>query len=471
MMERGWGRIVNVTTSFVTMLGRGRAAYGPPKAASEALVSVMASDLAGSGVTANVLIPGGAAATHPETERADAANLIPPEVMGPPAVFLASRASDGITARRFQACFWDSIRERRRQRGALGRSGGVAGAAEQPAPGGGERLTASIEGTGGNESAKRRSAMHEGTGFDDHEHGVIGGSGMAADTASGRSTQRQMLAEDRIELRSVGVDIGSATSQIIFSRLELEKVGNRYVTVKREALFESPILLTPYAGENSIDAEALGAFIESGYAAAGVDHDEIDTGALILTGVALLRENSWKIAELFAREAGRLVAVSAGDNLEAIMAAYGSGAVDLSRTQGCRILNVDIGGGTTKLAVCADGHLEGTLAIDVGARLIVTDEARTIIRIEPAGREVCFHLGLELEIGDELTGDDAEKIADCMTRQVAAAIPRRTPVLDTFLFRGEPLDQEQPVGAITFSGGVSEYVYAVRRPASMTSGS
>ncbi len=98
---------MNVTTSFVTMLGRGRAAYGPPKAASEALVSVMASDLAGSGVTANVLIPGGAAATHPETERADAANLIPPEVMGPPAVFLASRASDGITARRFQACFWD----------------------------------------------------------------------------------------------------------------------------------------------------------------------------------------------------------------------------------------------------------------------------------------------------------------------------------------------------------------------------
>ncbi len=302
--------------------------------------------------------------------------------------------------------------------------------------------------------------MHEGTGFDDHEHGVIGGSGTAADTASGRSTQRQMLAEDRIELRSVGVDIGSATSQIIFSRLELEKVGNRYVTVKREALFESPILLTPYAGENSIDAEALGAFIESGYAAAGVDHDEIDTGALILTGVALLRENSWKIAELFAREAGRLVAVSAGDNLEAIMAAYGSGAVDLSRTQGCRILNADIGGGTTKLAVCANGHLEGTLAIDVGARLIVTDEARTIIRIEPAGREVCFHLGLELEIGDELTVDDAEKIADCMTRQVAAAIPRRIPVLDTFLFRGEALDQEQPVGAITFSGGVSEYVYA-----------
>jgi len=110
MRARDWGRIVNVTTSHVTMLGRGRAAYGPPKAASEALVAVMAHDLEGSGVTANVLIPGGAAATHPEREGTSARNLIDPEVMGPPAVFLASSDADGITARRFQACLWDPDR-------------------------------------------------------------------------------------------------------------------------------------------------------------------------------------------------------------------------------------------------------------------------------------------------------------------------------------------------------------------------
>jgi 3-oxoacyl-[acyl-carrier protein] reductase len=107
MLRQGWGRVVSVTTSHITMLGRGRACYGPPKAASEALVAVMAHDLAGTPVTANVLIPGGPAATHGDGGAHDASTLLLPEVMGPPAVWLASRASDGVTGRRFQACFWE----------------------------------------------------------------------------------------------------------------------------------------------------------------------------------------------------------------------------------------------------------------------------------------------------------------------------------------------------------------------------
>jgi len=301
--------------------------------------------------------------------------------------------------------------------------------------------------------------MHEGFGLD-HEHPTAGGAPAAGPEAmQGRPTERQMLAEDRIELHSVGVDIGSATSHVIFSRLELEKVGNRYVTIAREALYESPILLTPYEGQSAIDAAALGAFIEGAYEAAGVDHDDIDTGALILTGVALLRENSWRIAELFAREAGRMVAVSAGDNLEAVMAAYGSGAVDLSRSRRERVLNIDIGGGTTKFALCSDGHLEATLALDVGARLVVTDDAGSVLRIEPAGREICERLGIVLKVGDTLASVDGERLADCMATQVGRAIPQRASSTDAFLFRGEALDQQLEVAGVTFSGGVSEYIY------------
>jgi len=107
MLAQGWGRLISVTTSHITMLGRGRAMYGPPKAASEALVAVMAHDLAGTPVTANVLIPGGPAATHGDAGSDRAHTLILPEVMGPPAVWLASRSSDGISGRRFQACHWD----------------------------------------------------------------------------------------------------------------------------------------------------------------------------------------------------------------------------------------------------------------------------------------------------------------------------------------------------------------------------
>ena len=92
------------------------------------------------------------------------------------------------------------------------------------------------------------------------------------------------------------------------------------------------------------------------YDAAGIERSAVDTGALILTGVALLRDNARAIADLFAEEAGRFVAVSAGDNLEATMAAHGSGAVELSESSRRGVMNIDIGGGTTKVVICRDGH-------------------------------------------------------------------------------------------------------------------
>src|SRR5918912_3225823 len=164
-----------------------------------------------------------------------------------------------------------------------------------------------------------------------------------------------MAEEDRIVLTSVGVDIGSSTSHLLFSRLELEREDARYVTTKREVLYQSDILLTPYRGGDTIDQTALGGFIDAQYQAAGLARDQVDTGALILTGVSLLRNNARAIAELFAGEAGRFVAVSAGDNLEATMAAHGSGAVNLSESHGA-VMNLDIGGGTTKVVICRDGH-------------------------------------------------------------------------------------------------------------------
>ena len=126
---------------------------------------------------------------------------------------------------------------------------------------------------------------------------------------------------------SVGVDIGSSTSHLVFSRIVLERLDSRYVVTTRETFYQSDILLTPYSAEETIDADALGAFIERQYKDAKVDPDEIDTGALILTGVAVRRRNARAIGELFARQAGKMVAVTAGDSLETVMAAYGSGAV------------------------------------------------------------------------------------------------------------------------------------------------
>src|SRR6201988_4136046 len=202
------------------------------------------------------------------------------------------------------------------------------------------------------------------------------------------STGRTFGEEDELCVLSVGVDIGSSTSHLVFSRIVLERLDSRYVVTQRESFYQSDILLTPYSAEETIDADALGAFIEQQYKDAKVDPDKIDTGALILTGVAVRRRNARAIGELFAAETGKLVAVSAGDNLETVMAAYGSGAVSRAIRDATPVMNVDIGGGTSKIAVCADGKVIDLTAVDVGARLVCLDDAGRIVRGGEGGRGV-----------------------------------------------------------------------------------
>src|SRR5579863_9280472 len=133
------------------------------------------------------------------------------------------------------------------------------------------------------------------------------------------NTGRTFGEEDELCVLSVGVDIGSSTSHLVFSRIVLERLDARYVVTERESFYQSDILLTPYAGEDTIDAEALGLFLDRQYRDAKIDPDEIDTGALILTGVAVRRRNARAIGELFARQTGKMVAVSAGDSLETVI--------------------------------------------------------------------------------------------------------------------------------------------------------
>jgi ethanolamine utilization protein EutA len=284
--------------------------------------------------------------------------------------------------------------------------------------------------------------------------------GMNDESAGGRvffsSTGRSLVEEDEIVVLSVGVDIGSSTSHLVFSRIVLERLDSRYVVTTRETFYQSDILLTPYStvGEETIDAEALGAFIERQYKDAKVDPDEIDTGALILTGVAVRRRNARKIGELFARQAGKMVAVSAGDNLETVMAAYGSGAAARSIRDKATVMNVDIGGGTSKIAICADGKVVDLTAVDVGARLVCIDENGRIVRVEEAGRRFAAELGINVDLGAQLAPEAARALAARMADRLYAAMRGGSE-----LCRLDPLTHRGPIGQVTFSGGVSEYIY------------
>jgi ethanolamine utilization protein EutA len=274
------------------------------------------------------------------------------------------------------------------------------------------------------------------------------------------SARRTLAEDDEICLLTVGVDIGSSTSHLVFSRILMERLDARYVVSARETFYESDILLTPYAGEETIDAEALGAFIAQQYEYAQVEPDEIDTGALILTGVAVQRRNARAIGELFAQQAGKMVAVSAGDSLECIMAAYGSGAVARSIRERATVMNVDIGGGTSKVAVCANGEVVALTALDVGARLIVCDAQGRIARVEAAGRRYANELGIKVALGTALDAQDARALAACMADRLFAAMQGGAPAVDGApLLRLDPLSFGGTVDQLTFSGGVAEFIY------------
>ncbi len=265
---------------------------------------------------------------------------------------------------------------------------------------------------------------------------------------------RSLIEEDQIQLTSVGVDIGSATSHLLVSKITLERMDTRYVVTGREVQFQSEILLTPYASGNTIDADTLAAFIADQYAAAGMSPEEIDTGALILTGVAARRANARSIAEIFAAQAGKFVAVSAGDALETLMAAHGSGAVALSQRLGT-VLNIDVGGGTTKIALCLDGEIVARTAVDAGARLIAFDEDGRITRLEPFGVRHLGAIGTDLAVGDVLPPDVREGVARQMAQTIMAAA-QGADVRD--FMRLPPLLPAAAPGPAVFSGGVSEFL-------------
>lgn len=269
---------------------------------------------------------------------------------------------------------------------------------------------------------------------------------------------RSMALEDRVTLVSVGVDIGSSTTHLLFSRLELERVDSRYVTTGREVLHSSDVLLTPYLDDTTIDDRALGEFIAAQYAAAGVGRSDVDTGALILTGVALDRRNARAVADLFAAEAGRFVAVSAGDNLEAALAANGSGAVALSE-RGGPVLNIDIGGGTTKVAVCRDGAVEGVMAIDVGARLVAYDDEARVTRIEPAALRFAGRVGVELRRGHRIGPDELRALAREMVSVLLSRLRGDRDRGGQSFLRTAALPVSGDLTAVTFSGGTAEYLH------------
>ncbi len=282
--------------------------------------------------------------------------------------------------------------------------------------------------------------------------------------------EHPMWRSERITLNSVGIDIGSSTSHLIFSRLTLRRQGvalsSRFVVINREIIHESPILLTPYVDKTTIDTNKVGDFIHEAYRNANLTPEDIDTGALIVTGEATKKKNAEAISALFSAEAGKFVCATAGHNLEAILAAYGSGAVHMTYHEGgdFTVMNVDVGGGTSKIAIVQSGKVIDSCAVEVGARLVAMDENGVINRLEDTALKIAKMAGVSLRLGDVMSEDDKEKFSKVLCDSLFAVMERGqlSPQVKDLLLTPN-LDFKDQIHAVMFSGGVSEFIYGYEK--------
>jgi ethanolamine utilization protein EutA len=271
---------------------------------------------------------------------------------------------------------------------------------------------------------------------------------------------------EKFTLKSVGIDIGSSTTHTIFSQLVLRREGaglsSKFVVTNRDVLYRSPIMLTPYVSGTMIDTDEVKSFIDKSYQQAGFTPDDIDTGAVVITGEALKKENAQPILETFSEESGRFICASAGPMHEALLAAYGSGAVTLSKHHHNSVLDVDIGGGTTKISLIKNGEIVQMVAVEVGARLIAYDADMTITRVEQPARTIMKTLGHTVEVGGMLTPEQREEFAAKMTDVLFDVVSggELDHVTESLLLTdGLQNHTLHDIDHLVYSGGVSEYVY------------
>jgi len=272
------------------------------------------------------------------------------------------------------------------------------------------------------------------------------------------------LETDRIELISVGVDVGSSTTHLAFSNLVLERdplsPSRRFNIQKRDMVYEGRIIDTPLLSDNTIDTERLSEFLREEYGRAGMHRSDVQSGAVVITGETAKKENAREIVEFLSNGAGNFVSATAGANFESLITALGSGATARSKDQNKTILSCDIGGGTSNMALSRNGEVISTACVSVGGRLLATDPEGKIKRIDQPAFQVMQHLGLSYRIGDMIPKRDMERMAEQFAMVLMEVItgPATSPLAKGLMVT-DNLNFPDRIDEYSFSGGVAELIY------------
>lgn len=264
---------------------------------------------------------------------------------------------------------------------------------------------------------------------------------------------------------SVGIDIGTTTTQVVFSRIFLEKTGGfaaipTVKIAKKDVVYKSAIHFTPLISPDVVDAAKLKEIIAEEYRKSALHTENITTGAVIITGESARKENAQEVAEHLAEFAGDFVVCTAGPDYEAVLAGWGSGAGELSKRLSGNIINFDIGGGTTNAAVFRNGDVVDAFASDIGGRLVRVDQQGAVTYVSEKIAFLAESLGLRrVRVGEKADVRELRRLTDRMAEMFLEYAGARDMTPETRrLFIGHP-DAHFPVDGVLFSGGVAEYIY------------
>ena len=263
-------------------------------------------------------------------------------------------------------------------------------------------------------------------------------------------------------LTSVGLDVGTTSTQFVVSRLRVENRASSFSVPRleissREILYKGPVHFTPLLDERHMDPEGLRTIIDGEYRAAGLKREDVDTGAVIVTGESSRKENARAVLQALSHRAGDFVVATAGPDLESILAARGAGAVEHSERTGDTVLHMDIGGGTANLALIREGKIVRTGCLNVGGRLVKMDASGLVTTVSPVLEEV-----FSIRNGERLTAGRAGELASILTQvlEMAAGLRPVTDLYEKLQTRESAMPWKPPEEScvLSFSGGVARCI-------------
>ena len=265
-------------------------------------------------------------------------------------------------------------------------------------------------------------------------------------------------------LCSVGVDVGTTTTQLIVSKLRVRNMASAFAVPdmeirERQVVYRSPVYFTPLIRDQLVDGEKIRQIIHEEYVKAGISRETVDTGAVIITGETSRKENAAAVLANLSDLAGDFVVATAGPHLESVLAAKGAGAVAWSEETGKRVLHFDIGGGTSNWALIEAGKILQTGCLNVGGRLVKLDQSGCVRYVSPVIKKLC-----KLKCGDRVTESQIREVAEMLVwgLEMAAGLREETVLLGQLVTEEA---QGRGIAAtvckdtvLSFSGGVADCI-------------